>query len=249
MFARKIKNHSGSVSVQVVRKEQGRYRVVRAVGTAKDGDEIERLWRQAQHFVRHPDPNQGLLFAMQTPVDQAVQSALETLSNASIRTIGPELIFGTLFDRIGFHQIPDELFRHLVLARLAYPASKLKTVDYLRRYRGMNCSVSAGYKFLDRLHSRYKSQAEKIAYEHTRQRLGSVSVVFYDMTTLYFEAEALDKRGWLDRTLIVFTSDHGDMTGDHNLWRKSYPYEPSARIPMLLRWPAGLALEKRGRTL
>lgn len=129
---------------------------------------------------------------MQTPVDQAVQSALETLSNASIRTIGPELIFGTLFDRIGFHQIPDELFRHLVLARLAYPASKLKTVDYLRRYKGMNCSVSAVYKFLDRLHSRYKSQAEKIAYEHTRQRLGSVSVVFYDMTTLYFEAEAED---------------------------------------------------------
>ncbi|MEW6237958.1 MAG: arylsulfatase [Candidatus Omnitrophota bacterium] len=61
--------------------------------------------------------------------------------------------------------------------------------------------------------------------------------------------EALDKRGWLDRTLIVFTSDHGDMTGDHNLWRKSYPYEPSARIPMLMRWPAGLAPEKRGRTL
>ncbi|MEW6234223.1 MAG: hypothetical protein AB1656_02445 [Candidatus Omnitrophota bacterium] len=85
---------------------------------------------------------------------------METLSNASIHTIGPELIFGTLFDRIGFQQIPDELFRHLVLARLAYPASKLKTVDYLRRYSGMNCSVSALYKFLDRLHSRYKSQAE-----------------------------------------------------------------------------------------
>lgn len=49
--------------------------------------------------------------------------------------------------------------------------------------------------------------------------------------------EALDHRGWLDDALIIFTADHGDMTGDHNLWRKSYAYEPSARIPMLLRAP------------
>jgi len=52
--------------------------------------------------------------------------------------------------------------------------------------------------------------------------------------------EALEKRGWLEETLIVFVADHGDMTGDQHLWRKSYAYEPSARIPMLLRWPAGL---------
>jgi arylsulfatase len=49
--------------------------------------------------------------------------------------------------------------------------------------------------------------------------------------------EALGKRGWLDETLIVFLADHGDMTADHNLWRKSYAYEPSARIPMLLAGP------------
>jgi choline-sulfatase len=52
--------------------------------------------------------------------------------------------------------------------------------------------------------------------------------------------EALEKRGWLEETLIVFVADHGDMTGDQNLWRKSYAYEPSAHIPMLLRWPSGL---------
>ncbi len=59
--------------------------------------------------------------------------------------------------------------------------------------------------------------------------------------------EALEKRGWLDETLVLFCSDHGDMTGDHHLWRKSYAYEPSARIPMLMRWPAGLVSGARGR--
>ncbi len=49
--------------------------------------------------------------------------------------------------------------------------------------------------------------------------------------------ETLERRRLLDETLILYISDHGDMTGDHNLWRKSYAYEPSARIPFLVRGP------------
>jgi arylsulfatase A-like enzyme len=61
--------------------------------------------------------------------------------------------------------------------------------------------------------------------------------------------EVLEQRGWLEETLIVFTADHGDMTGDQNLWRKSYAYEPSAHVPMLMRWPAGLIAAERGQTM
>lgn len=61
--------------------------------------------------------------------------------------------------------------------------------------------------------------------------------------------ETLEKRGQLENTLIVYTSDHGDMTGDHHLWRKSYPYEASARVPMLMRWPKGLISQQRGQVL
>lgn len=166
--------------------------MVRTVGTSKDPDRVERLWQQAQYLVRHPDPTEGTLFPMQTPTDQAVQGFLETLSNASIRVVGPELIFGALFERIGFHQIPDELFRHLVIARLAYPSSKLKTVDYLYRYKGLSLSVSALYASLDRLHGRYKQQVEALVYRHTQKTVRSLSVVFYDLTTLYFETEDED---------------------------------------------------------
>jgi arylsulfatase A-like enzyme len=67
---------------------------------------------------------------------------------------------------------------------------------------------------------------------------GSVSFVDEQIGRIL---EALRRRGWLDNTIILYTSDHGDMTGDHHLWRKSYPYESSARIPMLVRWPTALA--------
>lgn len=43
--------------------------------------------------------------------------------------------------------------------------------------------------------------------------------------------------GILGNTFILFTSDHGDMQMDHFLWRKSYPYEGSAHIPLLMKWP------------
>jgi len=61
--------------------------------------------------------------------------------------------------------------------------------------------------------------------------------------------EVLERRKLLDETLIVFLSDHGDMTGDQHLWRKAYAYEPSARIATLLRWPSGLLTAKRGQVL
>jgi transposase len=127
---------------------------------------------------------------------------VQSLSNASIRTMGPELVFGRLFDEIGFDAIPEQLFRDIVVARLVYPASKLKTVDYLYRYRGKTVSSESIYRFLDRLNDRHSSLAQQIAFQHSRKILKHISVVFYDMTSLYFEAEDED-----DLRKIGFSKD------------------------------------------
>ena len=54
--------------------------------------------------------------------------------------------------------------------------------------------------------------------------------------------DVLEQRGELENTLILFTSDHGDMMGDHHQWEKLAPYEPSARVPMIIRWPESMNL-------
>ncbi len=41
----------------------------------------------------------------------------------------------------------------------------------------------------------------------------------------------------LSHTLVLFTADHGDALGDHLLWRKGYPLDVTARVPLVLRWP------------
>ena len=48
---------------------------------------------------------------------------------------------------------------------------------------------------------------------------------------------ALDERGMLDNTIVIFSSDHGEMAGDHNLRGKGNFYEASCHVPMLVRWP------------
>ncbi|MBI2688066.1 MAG: sulfatase-like hydrolase/transferase [Acidobacteria bacterium] len=57
--------------------------------------------------------------------------------------------------------------------------------------------------------------------------------------------ETVRQRGELDNTLIVFSSDHGEMLGDHNRWGKHVPYQASAGIPLII---AGLDVEKNKTT-
>jgi len=192
MFVRKKRNKSGSTSVQIISKEGGYYKVVQTVGSSRDVHEIERLVLQGKHTLHASAPEQPWLFPVQSREELAVEEFVASLRSAQIRTVGPELIFGALFDRVGFAAIKDELFRHITIARLVYPVSKLKTIDYLYRYQGRSVSVYTIYRFMDKLNRDYKEAIEAIAYRHTKHRLKSVSVVFYDMTTLYFEAEDED---------------------------------------------------------
>ena len=58
--------------------------------------------------------------------------------------------------------------------------------------------------------------------------------------------QALEESGQADNTIVVYTSEHGDMMGDHGLFEKSVLYEESARVPLLMRVP-WLSKEQRYR--
>jgi arylsulfatase len=49
--------------------------------------------------------------------------------------------------------------------------------------------------------------------------------------------EAVEARGELDNTLVVFSSDHGEMLGDHDRWGKSVFYQPSVGVPLVVAGP------------
>ena len=190
MYIREVKNRSGNISVQIISKRRGRYKVIKTVGCGAQRHAIDRLKHLARQEIERME-SQPSLFIFEN--DELVEDVISSLSNSSIRTVGPELIFGRIYDYIGFGNIKEELFRHLVISRLAFPLSKLKTTEYLYRYQGKSIDVDSVYRFLDKLNSSLKSEVEKIAFEHTKRTLkGDISIVFYDMTTLYFEASDED---------------------------------------------------------
>lgn len=190
MFIRKKLNKSGSISVQIISKSGGKYHVHKTIGSSKIEQEVEKLYFLAKQELERISA-QPKLFVSET--DTVINQVFDSLQNASIKTVGPEIIFGKVYDHIGFNSIKEELFRHLVIARLAFPLSKLKTIEYLYRFQGVMLDIDAVYRFLDKLNSKLKLKVEQIAFTHTKKILNdSISVVFYDMTTLYFEASDED---------------------------------------------------------
>ena len=76
---------------------------------------------------------------------------------------------------------------------------------------------------------------------------GNITFIDHQIGRLLYEFGRFD-RAELENTFIIFTSDHGDMLGDHHHWRKTYAYEGSARVPFLCRWPRGWEMA-RGQVL
>lgn len=186
MYWRKKKNKSGVISIQVIEKSSGKYKLIKTIGSSDNQAEIDRLSAQAQEFINSYGGQQQLNFVLGDD-QRYFDSIYENIQQ--VQLLGPEMVLGKLFDQIGFNVIKEELFRHLVIARLIYPVSKLKTIDYLQKYKGITLHVNDIYRYMDKLHARQIKQVQQINFEHTIRLLGGkLTVVFYDVTTLYFEA-------------------------------------------------------------
>ena len=70
-----------------------------------------------------------------------------------------------------------------------------------------------------------------------RARAAYCGMVSFTDTQVGRVLEALESSGAADDALIVYTSDHGEMIGEHGLWWKSSFYEPSVRVPLIAAWP------------
>lgn len=191
MFVRRKRNKSGVVSVQIIDKSSGKYSLYQTVGSSKDENEIALLVKKGNKIIQQLSGQHFFNFDLQQE-RQLVDLFFNGIE--SLRLIGPELLLGKLFDEIGFDIIEDTLFRHLVITRLCYPTSKLKTTDYLFKYQGLTIDVESIYRYMDKLQIQQKQIVQQISYAHTLKVLNNeLNLIFYDVTTLYFEAEQEDE--------------------------------------------------------
>ncbi|GIT19853.1 MAG: hypothetical protein CM1200mP39_26590 [Dehalococcoidia bacterium] len=73
--------------------------------------------------------------------------------------------------------------------------------------------------------------------EIARARAAYFGLCTYLDDKIGFLMDTLEEQGLAENTVIVHTSDHGDMLGEHGLWRKMSFYEQSANVPLQISWP------------
>ena len=191
MFVRKKKYPSGNIGVIVVEKIGGKMKELATIGVAYNEDEVENLVYEAKEWIcrensrRHPQLD---LFGDER---EEVRRVLSNVSNILLN--GCDLILDRTFDRIGFNRIDDDVIRKLVKARLAYPTSKAATVEYLKNHFDEDVDLSKIYRYLDKLSGHQHEIVQDISVRHTAKLFGgNIGVLFYDVTTLYFEADYED---------------------------------------------------------
>jgi transposase len=189
MFIRKKINPSGVISIQVVDKSTGKYKMIKTIGSSSDPVVINRLVSEGENWIKSKVGQLELDF---TDEKHTANQFLESIEQVTVQ--GTELLLGKIFDEVGFGAVPDILFKQLVIARLSFPASKLKTTDFLSKYQFFTIDVQQVYRYLDKLYKTQKEKVQEISYNHSCKILGGkISIVFYDVTTLYFEIDDEDE--------------------------------------------------------
>lgn len=188
MFVRRIKHKNGRTYIQAVEKVNKKYVVRRSFGSAQSMEDLRKLVSRAEEWIKSYKGLQELDFESERSLYHNFLSSI-----TSHKLVGIDLVLGKIFDEVGFNKIEDELFKDLALYRLVYPKSKLKTTEYLSRFSQKTYSEDDVYRYMDKLYNTQKEQVQQISYDHTLQILpNGISVVFYDVTTIYFETDYED---------------------------------------------------------
>ena len=179
----------------VVDKSSGGFTEFKVIGVGNSEDEIHELIVRGKDWIAHYGGQQSIDFdgeELRREEKEMTNHVLSNIIQTSLKC--PQTIIGKVYDKIGFNAIPDEELRHLVISRICSPMSKKATVDYLRRHFKEDTSLQKIYRYLDKLHKTQQELVQAISVNHTRKLFGgNLGLLFYDVTTLYFETTEKDE--------------------------------------------------------
>ena len=218
MFVRiKTTPNSPRKSVQIVQSlrkgDKVFQKIVRYIGIAMDDDELEKLKDLAEAVkIKLEAGNQELLFSpeelarlnkknknkkiKETADDYKVN--LKNLIEEQRVVSGIHDIYGKLFDELGYaktiknptrHESVVDIYRNIVLARIANPLSKMASIDMLEESFGISLNLDKVYRMMDKLDTEAIERLNDITYKNTADLFNKkIDIIFFDCTTIYFEA-------------------------------------------------------------
>jgi len=181
---RTVRTASDATAVQVIWYENNTRKIAKHIGSAKDNDELEMLRSTAKQYIAEHEPQLSLF---QETVPQVV--AFDHIEVKSVSHQFARAILLTLAKQCGLGDL-DPLYLDLTIMRIIEPCSKYRSLELIKRYFNISYSQYV-YECLPKLLKK-RSIIESAAIETARFFNDSFALLFYDVTTLYFETHKPD---------------------------------------------------------
>ena len=181
---REIKYSANSVSIQVYKIEKRKRVIVRHIGTAHNEQEKSELLFLARDFIKKVS-KQLSLFGDKPSSNILYLKQIEFIG--VYYTFFYDLVW-KLIIRIGLDKMKSRLLLDLVVIRMLKPASKYRSIELLEEYFGISHRRQTYYDYACQWLS-LKSKAESLALRFAEKQYAfNFDLLFYDVTTLYFES-------------------------------------------------------------
>jgi len=182
---RKVKTHSGSTAIQVGFYKGNRFKLSKHIGSSKDQKKILELVSIAQEYIHSHTPQLQLNFNPQS--EEILYKRGLKISESRLEEAYDYLC--RIYSGIGFDNLKSNLLKHFSVIRVLEPASKLKSIMLLEKYFGIRYKKTTVFRELPKLVN-LKEETIRIAIQYAKNNLSfDFSLVFYDVTTLYFETD------------------------------------------------------------
>ena len=208
MFVRKRKNASNSVSVQIIEgyRVDGRVRhkIIKHIGTAVDEMQLEKLLalgEQVKSLILRGVTQEEVNSYHQRELSKIIKQGPSILNCNKVKTkiTGIHKIYGEVFEEFGLSNTCKwsdkyyNAFKDIIMARIASPSSKRMAVQTLLEDFDIEHSLNTVYRMMDKLNQESIANIQRLISEYTVNLVGGkINVLFYDVTTIYFESFTSD---------------------------------------------------------
>jgi len=184
MYIRTTKTSSGSIAVQVVRYRHRKKMIVAHIGSARNRQELAALKQTAAAWIEKTAQQPALFSAPPAP-------RLIPLEKCQYLGFRYALVYESLlklFTLFKFHLLSRPLLTDLIAARIIEPASKLQSLQFLDEFLGIRHSRRDLYRQMPEFAGLQAQVEARVLAVAKKEFHFDFSLVFYDVTTLYFES-------------------------------------------------------------
>ena len=218
MFVRLVKKNNDHVSVRIVEnRREGKkvkQKTICCVGhTHKSNkDKIQMLKRLGHNLIRDMKEEMQMVFSgiqdsIQPPVRQEEYPEgmvqVKSLKEESRIFLGASDIFGMAYEQLKLGEVftgqgykqreVSDLLKEIVLSRLEKPESKRKSIESIKKRKNREVDLDRVYRMMDKVSGKEREIKEKLCKRTLSFFKERMDVVFFDVTTLYFESFVSDE--------------------------------------------------------